>query len=296
MIKEENYIVSKKNILVITQYDLTLIEQKLICWLACNVQIKDKEFKKYDLRIKDFIEGLGTNNQMKYTTLPEVAKNLMRKVFEIQEGKTTHIISWLSCATYTKGSGLITLEFSPTLKDYLLNLKDYYLTYKLWNVLKLKNRYSIKMYEYLKSKQFEFENHKTLEINLVDLKKYINCTEKSYSIFNNFNNKVLKPIQKEMEILTDLRFTYKPIKQGHKITGLKITMHKNKIPERSAGNELYDQLSLDENELYQKAADKKIAAEQKAAQEEQGEDEVKEDPVEDEVKGIPGLDEFRASI
>jgi plasmid replication initiation protein len=254
MIKEENYIVSKKHSLVLCQYDLTLTEQKLICWLACKVEMKDKEFKKYNLSIKDFIKGLGTKDQTKYSTLPEIAKNLMRKVFEIEDGKTTHILSWLSCASYTKGSGIITLEFSPSLKNYLLELKDFYVQYKLWNVLKLRNKFSIGMYEFLKCKQFEYGNKKVLEVSLVDIKKYINCTNKSYNIYGNFNSKVLKKTQMELMKYTDIKFTYKPVKKGAKYDGLKIYITKNVIPQLSDAGELYDQIGIgDSEEIYKNA-------------------------------------------
>ena len=102
---DQNYIVKKSNYFIMNcNYDLSLEEQKIILTLASMVQPRDDEFKPYEFRINDFIQLLGVETQTKYTEIPKITKELMKKVFEIQEGNTLLQVAWLSSARYEKGS------------------------------------------------------------------------------------------------------------------------------------------------------------------------------------------------
>ena len=107
---DKNYIVTKANVLVTANYDLSLQEQKLILTLASMVQPTDEEFKEYQFKIKDFMELLGVQDKSKYIEIPKITKDLMKKVFEIKEGKDIIQLSWLSSARYKTGEGLVVLS------------------------------------------------------------------------------------------------------------------------------------------------------------------------------------------
>ncbi|EPY6472502.1 replication initiation protein, partial [Clostridium sporogenes] len=82
---EKNYLVTKSNYFIMnSSYDLSLEEQKLILTLASMVQPDDEEFKTYEFKIGDFMKLLGIEDKSKYTKIPRVTKELMKKVFEIQ--------------------------------------------------------------------------------------------------------------------------------------------------------------------------------------------------------------------
>ena len=79
---EANYLVTKSNYFIMnSSYDLSLEEQKIILTLASMVQPDDDEFKTYKFKIADFMELLGVENQAKYTVIPKITKELMKKVF-----------------------------------------------------------------------------------------------------------------------------------------------------------------------------------------------------------------------
>ena len=114
---DKNYLVTKSNFFIMnSSYDLSLEEQKLILTLASMVQPTDEEFKSYKFKIKDFMKLLGVEDKSKYTKTPKITKELMKKVFEIEEGDTIIQTAWLCSATYKKGTGMVELEFSPKLK------------------------------------------------------------------------------------------------------------------------------------------------------------------------------------
>lgn len=220
----KNYIVTKSNKLITSNYDLSLQEQKIILTLASMVQPNDTEFKEYEFKIKDFMELLDVKDKSKYTEVPKITKELMKKVFEIREGKKIIQISWLSSAVYEMGAGTVTLKFDSNLKPYMLQLKELYTSYKLENVLSLRSKYSIRLYEILKSNLFK----KVIEIEVEELKKMMGAKEKTYNTYSNLKSKILIRTQKELNSITDINFTFEEIKTGRKVTSIKFTIKKKK--------------------------------------------------------------------
>lgn len=221
---DKNYLVTKANTLITANYDLSLQEQKLILTLASMVQPTDEEFKEYEFKIKDFMELLGIETQTKYTEIPKITKELMKKVFEIKEGKDIIQLSWLSSARYKTGEGLVILKFDSSLKPYMLQLKELYTSYKLENILSLKSKYSLRLFELLKSNEYK----KIWNIELEELKKLLGATEKSYSIYQNVKNRIIIKAQKELKEKTDISFDFEEIKTGRKVTSIKFFIKANK--------------------------------------------------------------------
>lgn len=222
---KKDYLVTKANTLITASYDLSLQEQKLILTLASMVQPNDEEFKEYEFKIKDFMELLGVETQTKYTEIPKITKELMKKVFEIKEGNDIVQLSWLSSARYKVGEGLVILKFDSSLKPYLLQLKKLYTSYKLENILSLKSKYSLRLYEILKSQQFK----KYWEVDLEELKKIIGALEKSYLVYQNVKNRIILKAQQELKEKTDISFDFEEIKTGRKVTSIKFHIYNNHI-------------------------------------------------------------------
>jgi plasmid replication initiation protein len=226
---DKDYIVTKSNKLIVCNYDLSLQEQKIILTLASMVQPQDTEFKEYEFKIKDFIELLGVKDQSKYTELPKITKELKKKVFEIEEGTDLIQVSWLGGVRYKRKEGILILSLDKGLKPYMLELKEMYTSYKLSNVLSLKSKYSIRIYEILKSNLFK----KCIEIELEELKKMVGAKASYLKVYADFKNKVLLQAQKELNETTDIGFDFEEIKTGRKVTSIKFHIKTNKTKNKA---------------------------------------------------------------
>jgi plasmid replication initiation protein len=222
---DKNYVVTKSNYFIMnSSYDLSLEEQKIILTLASMVQPSDEEFKPYKFRISEFMELVGVEDKSKYTEIPKITKELMKKVFEIEEGKTLIQTAWLSGTKYEKGTGMVELTFSPYLKPYMLKLNSMFTQYKLANILSMKSKYSPRVYEILKCNEFKKQGY--IEIEIVDLRKLLKA-ESVYPKYNDFKRYIVQRTQKELKKISDISFDFEEIKTGRKVTALRFYIKSN---------------------------------------------------------------------
>lgn len=256
---DKNYIVKKSNYFIMNcSYDLSLEEQKLILTLASMVQPEDEDFKPYKFRISDFMELVGVEDKSKYTEIPKITKELMKKVFEIEEDDTIIQTAWLSSATYKKGSGMVELEFSPRLKPYMLKLNGLFTQYKLANILSMKSKYSPRIYEILKANEFKKQGY--IEIEVEELRKLLKA-DNIYPRYNDFKRKIIEQTQKELKNISDISFDFEEIKTGRKVTSIKFYIKSNKtrsIKEPKAIDELSAAIEADDIQELQQGIEQVI--------------------------------------
>lgn len=223
---EKHHLVSKSNYFIKnSNFDLSIEEQRIVLVLASMVQPNDTDFQKYIIKISDFIELLGLKDQSKYTELPKITKNLMQKVFEINDEETGELlqVAWLSSVRYKKTAGEISLEFSPELKPYLLDLKGFYTQYRLSNILSMKSKYSPRFYELLKMNEYQ---KKGFVIKIEELRKLFKA-EIIYPKYNDFKKYIILQTQKELELYSDIRFEFEEIKYIRKVESIKFFIFPN---------------------------------------------------------------------
>lgn len=237
---DKNYLVTKSNYFIMnSSYDLSLEEQKLVLTLASMVQPDDEEFKPYEFRTIDFMKLLGVKDKSKYTEVPKITKELMKKVFEIQEGNTLIQTAWLSGVRYEKGSETVILKFNPDLKPYMLKLNSMFTQYKLANILSMKSKYSPRIYEILKCNEFRKQEY--MDIKIDELRNLLKA-DNIYPMYADFKRYVLNRTKKELRKLSDISFEFEEIKTGRKVTSIRFYIHKNKI---ESSNEVNNEISID---------------------------------------------------
>lgn len=116
------------------------------------------------------------------------------------------------------------------------NLKGNYVTYELWNALRLKSSNQLLMYELLK----QYEKFGKLEISVSELREYLSFVPGQYPQFERFKTRVLDSCQKALAENTDIRFTYEHGKRGLRGKWLTIIFHIYKNTDYKAPLELRD--------------------------------------------------------
>ena len=219
---KDSYIVAQGNNLVEARHNnpLSAREQKIVLTMVSMIQPTDEDFKDYRISIKEFSEMLGLTGSAKYTEIKEITKNLMSKSIEIPQADGGWLLAnWISSAEYKKGEGIIALSFSPKLKPYLLQLKQY-TSYRLSNILSLSSSYSIRLYELLRKWSFLDKWESPVE----EIREKLGAVTKSYLLYGNFKNKILLPAIKELNEHTDLSISFREIKKGRSVERIEFTI------------------------------------------------------------------------
>lgn len=252
---KENYIVTKSNQLIMkASYELSVEEQRIVLLLISKIQPTDKEFKKYILKVTDYMKIMNNTDKRLYFEMKKAITKLMERLVYIDiEGKDEPLIChWISTTQPDKHSGEFEISICNELHDYLLNLIPEkstrqddnlkllelqkstkkidkkvipYTSYK-YNVAKtLQSKYAYRLYEMLKCN--EFKSKFTMPID--EFKRLLLIEGKAYESYSNINNRILKICLKEINTKTDIYFEVNPNKSGKKVVGLIFDIKKREI-------------------------------------------------------------------
>ena len=224
-IKERQEIREARNELVVkhndllrkSRYTLSANEQKIIIYLVSKINADDKELKEIEINILDFCKVIGIEiNGDAYNRVKETIKSLADKSWWLTftEKKET-LFRWINEAEIEKGNGIIKLQLSNHLKPYLLELKQNFTKYELINVLSLRSKYSIRLYELLKSYLWQGG----WQVSVKEIRELLE-TEGKYKEFKDFRKRVLNPAIEEINGYTDLQIKMTTLKSGKTISHL----------------------------------------------------------------------------
>lgn len=209
----QDLVVTKANALVEASYRLNVSEQRVLALLASQVRPDDEDFKPYQFKASDLQALIESGNKDEHARLKELAKGLAEKTLHIQKPTGWLVLNWVSSAEYFAGTGTVELCFDPKLKPYMLQLQARFTTYKLANVVKLRSRYSVRIYELLK----EYEKLGKRSFGLDELRKILGLESNEFHLWADFRRKVLDTAERELPKRTDLGFSYEARKSGRAV-------------------------------------------------------------------------------
>lgn len=222
--KEREYKVTKSNLLIQSaRSKMTAAEMRMLVYTISKIEMGDKEFQPCEVAIADFCKVCDITPDAQYKNLREITARLRGRTIELldDDGDTIHQLGWLRRVTYYKGKGKIVLQLEEGLAPQLLELKKNFTSYGLINVLLLKSKYAMQIYELLKS----YENIGLWQIDIDDFKKLLYA--ESYERYPDFRRKILEPSIEEINEKTDIYAEYELEKAGRKVIGLKFIIKQN---------------------------------------------------------------------
>ena len=256
------------------RFSLSIQEQRTVLYAISKIQPTDTYLKEYTFEIKDFYNVIGWSNQS-YTEFKAMLKALSDKSWWITlpTGEES-LVRWFTTARSNKRSGKVTLEFHKDMMPYLVQLAqgtDFYTKYQLQYVLPMSSQYSPRLYEILKSYQY---NNRQWFFDIDELKHLLDC--ESYTNFNDFKRRALDPAVEEINKYTDIAICYSVTKNGRKVIKVNFQLAGKTSSEilktqREIAEEL-GQLTMDEmlKELdKQRAGEDKFWAERRQAEAEE---------------------------
>lgn len=219
-------IVKQDFALVNARYKLSPLENKFVLIAIAQINADDKDFREYTISIKEFEQKTG--KEQNENDLKNFSKRLLSKPLEIATPKGWQLFNWFSMIEFDREERVFKCNIHPTLKPYLLELRERFVKTSLKYILTLQSSYAIRLYTLLK----EFEKVGKRYMSVKELMDIMQVPE-SYKRYSQFKQKVLDYAQKELKENTDISFTYREEKNGRKVEKILFLIHSNKIEAES---------------------------------------------------------------
>lgn len=214
-IQAQEYKIIKSNDLIQqSRFSLSLQEQKIILYLISKIKPEDMDLEEYEFQIQDFcfICGLDKNNGANYKYIKQTLKGLRDKSIWITRNDGAQVtLGWISKVVINPGSGNVLIKLDDDMKPYLVQLQKRYTSYELLYTLAMRSQYSIRIYELLKS--YEYQKKKVV-FDINSLKEIVNA--ETYTRFPDFKRKVIDIAIREINDFSDLNVSYEMIKEGRR--------------------------------------------------------------------------------
>lgn len=230
--KEETYlearsrVVTKANELIQrSRFSLSLQQQKIVLYLISQVTPYDDDFKLYEFNIQDFCRvcGIDVTSGKNYEDLKTAIKEIRDKSIwvTLEDGRQT-TLAWIEKPYIDEGSGTVQIRLDKDMKPFLLQLKENFTSYELIWTLHFKSKYTIRLYELIKSIHFHELEVYEREYSLDELKRILGA--ETYRTYQTFKVRVLLPAIEQINTQSDKNVAYVPIKKGRMVDRIRFTI------------------------------------------------------------------------
>ncbi len=210
---------------------MTLWQKRLFAFAVSRLRREDREFSwqriYYSELINDFEAGGG---KKAYDAIREAPRQLDMTIEVPYRDEHGHLryafLKILSGYTVPAEEGernqYVDLKFNDDLRPHLLALKERFMGYDLTNVKRLRSVYSIRIYELLKSHQFQGR----VEFSVGYLRSILQL-EDSYRLYADFRRNVIDKARSDMREACDIEFDYEEIKKANRVESLVFVIREN---------------------------------------------------------------------
>lgn len=228
---ESNKLVVKHNKLIEFKGKLTINELKLLNLIIVEIRgDQNTQFKEYEIDVS--ILRQATEHKDFYNYMKEVATRLEdRKI--IVEGINKEnkryftTIRLIHKPRFIEGSDKLKINIDKDLVPYIIDLKKEFTRYKIENILELRSSYAVRIYELLK----QYENIGKREILVEDLREFLGIEDDEYQRFYDFERRILKVAEEEINEYTDIEISYGKIKKGRRVNSILFIVEAKEVDE-----------------------------------------------------------------
>ncbi len=232
------YVVKSNEIIQKGRYNLSTTQQKIVLYAISKLRKNDDPSKYYEIPIEELCRICGfdvDSGGIYYRKLKADMKKLTQRQWVKFPDESEWTVSWFDDVGIVPLSGTVYVRFHEKVRDHLFALQEKYTQYQLYEVLAFRYKYSIRLFEILRSyfTQDELNNgvEKEVIISVEHLRNQLCLT--SYHAFGELERNVLKKAVDEINLYTEqMNVTYDKIKSGTKIDKIIFYITSPNIDER----------------------------------------------------------------
>lgn len=229
--QERNHLVVKHNsIIQKTRYSLSTQQQKVLLYTISKIQPGDDDFKEYEFDLKDLCVLFGIESHGNtYANFRDSIKELADASFWLlDKERNSVLVRWFSKVIVSNDNTKVNIRFDADLKPWLLELAGQFTSYELSNTLLMKSKYSIRIYEILKS----YEAIGMYKTDIEAFKIILDCAD-NFAVFKDFRRRVLDVAMAEINEYSDLQVEFTPLRTNRAFTHLIFTINRKDADRRT---------------------------------------------------------------
>lgn len=251
LVLREKQVVKANELIQKSRFSLSLLQQKIVLYLISQISVFDEEFKLYEFDIREFCQvcGLDYDNGGNYAYLKDQIKAIRDKSIwiRLKDGRDT-TLAWIEKPYISEKSGKIQIRLDEDMKPFLLQLKENFTRYDLIFTLSFKSKYTIRLYELVKSIHYHdlepYERTYTVE----ELKTLLDAEK--YDTYQHFRERVLDKSIQEINEYSDKVVSYEAIRVGRSIQKIKLKVSsKDSIEALKIRDKIDREMNFDPNQM-----------------------------------------------
>lgn len=224
----ENARVVKSNELIQkTEFHLTLQAQKALLFLISQIPPFAEEFTEMEFTVADFARscGIDADGGRVYKEVKAALYELHRceisynrdPWIQLENGWET-LLHWIEKPYASEKRGKIRIRFDRDMIPFLLNLREKFTSFEVLWALQFKSGYSVRLYEYLKSRHFHDVAPYDFTVDLEELRN--RCGAERYTRWPDFRRRVLNVAVEEINAVSDMKVEATPITEKNRVTAV----------------------------------------------------------------------------
>lgn len=228
-IRKSNELIQK------SRYRMTVQQQKIMLYIIAHIPQDASGFEEYTFSISEYCRVCGIHkSKALYKEIKDSITGIkgLETLWILNKDGEDETVDWISKAKMKlKGpeSGYIKITLDNGLVPYLLQLKKNYTQYELIYTLLFKSKYSVRLYELIKSIHYHELEEYTRRYTLEELRSILlpkpekeeaRKKGEEYQNFKDFKKRVLIPAVNEINEYTDKTVETVQIYEGKKVTAI----------------------------------------------------------------------------
>ena len=251
-------VIKSNDLIQKSRFSLSLQQQKIVLCLIAQISPYDDEFKLYEFNVVDFCKACGIdydsgkNYQNLKSSIKEIAdKSLWMKIDEDEET----LLRWIEKPYINKNDGVIKIRLDRDMMPFLLQLKQNFTQYEIIWTLHFKSKYSIRLYELVKSIHYhELDIYKKM-YTVDEIKKLLDGEK--YKEYRDFKRRVLVPAIDEINKYSDKSISFEEVNRGRKVVAVELSISsKDSLAALKIRSDIEKEFGLDQMTLWDTLSEK----------------------------------------
>lgn len=210
------------------QHKVSLNQHRAWLYLLYKAMPTLKAHQKFEISLIELSEAIGcqqTNRKRLKSELKELMSTIIEwNIFNKDKEHIWEGSALLAGCRIEFNSGICTYSFSPQLVEHLSE-PSMYAKLNLLVTKRFKSKYALAIYTLAMDYLFLERNSGIKNISLEDFRNYFGLKDNQYRKIGDFNRRIIRPAEREINQSSDMRITIKPIiDTKKKITGYQLNM------------------------------------------------------------------------